>query len=165
MRRFLVVVATAAAVRLGRPTAPRTFLRRQGQCTRRQKAALRELWPRFGVDVAWNETIAPADLFARAARACWTSGSATARVSRVWRRDGLIQTTWAWRSIGRAWRRRCYAGRGGRQKRQDLPHRRRRPPGVTHSSRTVFRRGLRLLPGPVDEERLEQRRARDGWLR
>ena len=39
MRRVLVVIATAAAVRLGRPTAPRTFLRRQGQCTRRQKAA------------------------------------------------------------------------------------------------------------------------------
>ena len=38
----LVVIATAAAIRLGRPTAPRTFLRRQGQCTRRQKAALRE---------------------------------------------------------------------------------------------------------------------------
>ena len=53
--RFLVVIATAAAVRLGRPTAPRTFLRRQGQCTRRQKAALRDLWPRYGVDVAWNE--------------------------------------------------------------------------------------------------------------
>ena len=64
MRRVLVVIATAAAVRLGRPTAPRTFLRRQGQCTRRQKAALRELWPRFGVDVAWNGTLTPADLFA-----------------------------------------------------------------------------------------------------
>ena len=63
MRRFLVVTATAAAVRLGRPTAPRTFLRRQGQCTRRQKAALRELWPRYGVDVGWNQTIRPTDLF------------------------------------------------------------------------------------------------------
>ena len=62
MRRVLVVIATAAAVRLGRPTAPRTFLRRQGQCTRRQKAALRELWPRYGVDVAWNQTLTPADL-------------------------------------------------------------------------------------------------------
>ena len=57
MRRVLAVIATAAAVRLGRPTAPRTFLRRQGQCTRRQKAALRDLWPRYGVDVAWNETL------------------------------------------------------------------------------------------------------------
>mgnify|MGYP001171716076 FL=1 len=63
MRRVLVVAATAAAIRLGRPTAPRTFLRRQGQCTRRQKAALRDLWPRYGVDVAWNQTIAPAYLF------------------------------------------------------------------------------------------------------
>ena len=66
----LVVIATAAAVRLGRPTAPRTFLRRQGQCTRRQKAALRELWPRFGVDVAWNETIRPAELFFNRAGPC-----------------------------------------------------------------------------------------------
>ena len=65
MRRVLVVIATAAAIRLGRPTAPRTFLRRQGQCTRRQKAALRELWPRYGVDVAWNETIR-LDIFDRA---------------------------------------------------------------------------------------------------
>lgn len=64
MKRFLAVIATVASVRLGRsPTAPRTFRRRQGQCTRRQKAALRELWPCYGVDVGWNETMAPAGLF------------------------------------------------------------------------------------------------------
>jgi len=63
MKRFLAVIATAVSVRLGRPTVARTFIRRQGQCTRRQKAALRELWPRYGVDVGWNETIAPSNLF------------------------------------------------------------------------------------------------------
>lgn len=35
----------------------RSFVRRQGQCTKRQKMALREFWPRYGVDMPWNRTV------------------------------------------------------------------------------------------------------------
>ena len=43
-----VVVAGAVA---GAVDFSRSYVRRQGQCTRRQKAGLRELWPLYGVDV------------------------------------------------------------------------------------------------------------------
>ena len=64
MRAWLVV-ATAAALE------PRSFIRRQGHTTKNQRRALRELWPRYGVDVPWNRTIADVQgtLFGRDASA------------------------------------------------------------------------------------------------
>ena len=52
-----VVVAGAVA---GAVDFSRSYVRRQGQCTRRQKEGLRELWPLYGVDVPWNMTVASA---------------------------------------------------------------------------------------------------------
>eukprot|EP00629_Pelagomonadales_sp_RCC1024_P005670 CAMPEP_0119293636 /NCGR_PEP_ID=MMETSP1329-20130426/46459_1 /TAXON_ID=114041 /ORGANISM="Genus nov. species nov., Strain RCC1024" /LENGTH=92 /DNA_ID=CAMNT_0007294511 /DNA_START=123 /DNA_END=398 /DNA_ORIENTATION=- len=54
MHSLLLTLGLATALA---PPHARSFVRRQGHCTRRQKAALRELWPAYGVDVPWNRTI------------------------------------------------------------------------------------------------------------
>ena len=57
-RSSLVVIATLAAHALHlHALEARSFVRRQGHCTKRQRRALRELWPAYGVDVPWNRTI------------------------------------------------------------------------------------------------------------
>ena len=57
-RSSLVVLATLAAHALHiHALEARSFVRRQGHCTKRQRRALRELWPAYGVDVPWNRTI------------------------------------------------------------------------------------------------------------
>jgi tRNA (guanine-N7-)-methyltransferase len=51
----------------GRHRWPRTFLRRQGQITRRQKQALRELWPQYGLRYRYGQTLDLEAAFGRAA--------------------------------------------------------------------------------------------------
>ena len=78
---FLVSAATAlqaiprtlprrsrGALRARAVPEPRSFVRRQGQATKAQKRALRELWPVYGVDMPWNRTISDvgAEVFGRA---------------------------------------------------------------------------------------------------
>lgn len=51
----------------GRHRWPRTFLRRQGQPTRRQRQALRELWPAYGLRYTYGQTLALEAAFGRQA--------------------------------------------------------------------------------------------------
>ena len=49
-----------------RPDWPRSFLRRQGHVTRAQKRALREVWPRYGVECPYGVVLDFDVLFGRA---------------------------------------------------------------------------------------------------
>lgn len=51
----------------GRHRWPRSFRRRQGKRTRAQKRAIRELWPRYGVDVPYGTVLDLDAVFGRSA--------------------------------------------------------------------------------------------------
>ena len=58
LRRPLAPLAPLAPRRAAaQPVEPRSYVRRQGQATKGQRRALRELWPLYGVDMPWNRTL------------------------------------------------------------------------------------------------------------